>query len=316
MLSPSGDFKTTATQTFQNKNKCKPDSNDQLNHIENGQQRALKNCSSRMERFSEHKPPYEERQLKRNEHCRKRQAAESKEEKEIRLSKRRVQKENQKKKRYHSFNSDLHSVKKLLKSMAGITVLFCLLCLKFNYKENFKEVLPNSEHLIEIKEFIPDWDSSSVLHICEPCLCTLKKGKLPSNCRFNRLDAGAIPSVMEEIKFMEKRFLSQIHVFMTVVTLPSGGQYGQDGLCINFPADIENLYEQLDLGGTKGVVVVRRSASSTENQFAAIVTENLARKAVVSNCLAWLKKNNKHYNHITVFVESLSHEANDPAFSC
>ena len=42
-----------------------------------------------------------------------------------------------------------------------------------------------------------------------------------------------------------------VHVFMTVLSLPAGGQYAQDGLCINFPVDFQELYQDLDCQNDK-----------------------------------------------------------------
>ena len=65
--------------------------------------------------------------------------------------------------------------------------------------------------------------------------------------RFNKLDARSVPTFFKNLTFMEKRFLARTHVFMTILSLPAGGQYAQDGLCINFPVNFQELFQDLDM---------------------------------------------------------------------
>ena len=44
---------------------------------------------------------------------------------------------------------------------------------------------------------------------------------------------------------MEKRFLTKVYVFMTVLSLPASGKFAKDGLCINFPVNFEEQFQNI-----------------------------------------------------------------------
>ena len=80
---------------------------------------------------------------------------------------------------------------------------------------------------------------------------------------------------MENLTFMEKRFVTLIHVFMTVLSLPAGGQYAQDGLFINFPVDFHELYQDLDCQNDKDIIIVKPASSSSASENSQISIENV-----------------------------------------
>ena len=226
---------------------------------------------------------------------------ESQEQKASCLNKRKLtDKETKQKRRKH----DLSPVEKFCNAVTGLVVLFCVLCLKFGYPESFHYVPQDSAVFSEVKDFIEECSNTSAnkLPLCQTCFASLKSSKLPACCRFNRLDAGAVPSVMKNLTFMEKRFLAQIHVFMTVLSLPAGGQCAQDGFCINFPVNLEELYQHINLtcAQADGGIVIVKPASSTESNNMKITIQNVIRKRVLKGCLIWLKLHNRHYNHIDI----------------
>ena len=224
--------------------------------------------------------------------------SESQDEKASRLYKRRRA---DKVKKQSRLKHDLSSVQLFLKSVSGIAVLFCVLCLKFGYPDSFHYVAQDSALLSKVHDFIDECSIASIrkIPLCQLCFASLKNSKMPACNRFNKLDARSVPSVMENLTFMEKRFIAQIHVFMTVLSLPAGGQYAQDGLCINFPVDFQELYQDLDCQNDKEVIIVK-PASSTPSQNLQVSIENVVRKTVLQNCLMWLKKHNRHYSNIDI----------------
>lgn len=56
---------------------------------------------------------------------------------------------------------------------------------------------------------------------------------------------GEIPIVLLNLNRTEIKILSQIHPYMNMVCLPSGGQYGLQGQSINIPISIQTLCLQL-----------------------------------------------------------------------
>ena len=223
---------------------------------------------------------------KKNEYYRNKRVNESQEEKASRLYKRR---EADKVRKQARVKHDLSPVQLFLKSVSGIAVLFCVLCLKFSYPDSFHYVAQDSAMLSEVHDFIDEFSNGSIrkVPLCQSCFVSLKNFKMPPCNRFNRLNARSVPSVMENLTFMEKRFIAQIHVFMTVLSLPAGGQYAQDGLCINFPVDFQELYQDLDCQNDKDIIIVK-PASSTASENSQISIENVVRKTVLQNCLMWL----------------------------
>lgn len=66
----------------------------------------------------------------------------------------------------------------------------------------------------------------------------IKKGKVPKNAYYaNNLDPGIIPDCLKGLWVVEKRLISLVQLFLTLVVLP-GGQTAQKGLAIHFPVDL------------------------------------------------------------------------------
>lgn len=80
---------------------------------------------------------------------------------------------------------------------------------------------------------------------------------------------------------------------------PTGGQYAQDDLCINFPVDFQEFYQDLDCQNDKDIIIVKQ-ASSTASENSQISIENVVWKTILQNCLMWLKKHNRHYCNIDI----------------
>lgn len=114
---------------------------------------------------------------------------------------------------------DLSPVQLFFKSVNGFAVLFCVLCLKFGYLDSFHYVAQDSALLSEVNDFIDECSNACVrkIPLCQLRFAPLKNFKIPACNRFNRLDAKSVPSATENLTFMEKCFIAQIHVFMTVL---------------------------------------------------------------------------------------------------
>jgi len=179
---------------------------------------------------------------------------------------------------------------------------FCFVCcLKFSYLDSFHYVAQDSALLSEVNDLIDECSNASVrkIPLCQLRFAPLKNFKMPPCNRFNRLDAKSVPSTTENLTFMEKCFIAQIHVFMTVLFFPTGGQYAQDVLCINFLVDFQEFYQDLDCQNDKDIIIVKQ-ASSTVSENSQISIENVVRKIILQNCLMWLKKHNRHYSNIDI----------------
>lgn len=118
----------------------------------------------------------------------------------------------------------------------------CTLCKKLLYRS---QCVTCSES-IEVNSDITI-DEGSVL--CRSCMNCIKKGKVPKNAYYaNNLDPGIIPDCLKGLWVVEKRLISLVQLFLTLVVLP-GGQTAQKGLAIHFPVDLhlqtQNLFENV-----------------------------------------------------------------------
>lgn len=61
---------------------------------------------------------------------------------------------------------------------------------------------------------------------------------------------------------MEKQLISQIHLYVTIVTLPRG-QLGEKGQAIHFPIDLPNQWKNLPITATESDVILVKNNSKT-----------------------------------------------------
>ena len=132
--------------------------------------------------------------------------------------------------------------------------------------------------------------------LCCNCYRVLKKFDFPHrNLRFNGLYAGEIPRQLQGLTLVEKRLISQINTFFTLIILPCFpvGQYAQKGFAIHFGNDISSIVSQLP-----------RQVSNTG--FVCFYSSNGQRKRlpfrskVVKEALDWLVDNNRFYRDIDI----------------
>ena len=129
-------------------------------------------------------------------------------------------------------------------------------------------------------------------NLCRTCFKQIRNEMIPkeSYCQ-NRLDAGQIPTELRNLFVVEKRLLSLIPVFLTLIVLP-GGQFAQHGIAVNIPI---NMNEQL--------AMLPRYTSSVINSpvlisFARPNKDPVTlpvRLPTLLHALTWLKENNHLY---------------------
>jgi len=130
--------------------------------------------------------------------------------------------------------------------------------------------------------------------LCRKCYNKVKSNEMPEmSYVHNQLDVGQVPSVLQNLFVVEKRLLSLIPVFLTLVVLP-GGQYAQHGIAVNIPI---NINEQLNILQNcsslhNGSVLVSFDRPNNEPVTLPV------RISVVHQALMWLKENNHLYEHV------------------
>lgn len=110
---------------------------------------------------------------------------------------------------------------------------------------------------------------------------------------------GIIPPELEGLNVMEKRHISKIHFYLTIVIIP-GGQYGEKGQSIHFPVEISETCKNLPKPVENSVIIFIKSNNSSDVAYPVSYHK-------VYNALHWLKQNNILYKDINI-INSLSIE--------
>ena len=133
--------------------------------------------------------------------------------------------------------------------------------------------------------------------VCQDCCSKLcKRNIIPAKAFiYNKLNPGAIPAVLKALWVIEKRLISLIQIFLTMVLLP-GGQHAQIGTAINFPIDIQNQTNSLFslIPNHANIVTVSCERPSKEP------VNVLFRPQKTLSALQWLCANNHLYDDINL----------------
>lgn len=203
------------------------------------------------------------------------------------------------------------ALNQFLKAINVTQLDFCNVCdqLLFDKKAKIIELSQSSNvHRLICKRI-----NSQVANVCTKCFHQLLKHLIPPGCFLNSTEVGSVPNCLKILNFMEKRFISQIHAFMTIVSLPAGSQYAQDGMVINFPVDICELNKTLPTNSDLNIIAIENtksnsSSSNENNQEHKICLEKIVSRKRIQNSLVWLTKNNKLYHDVSISnVEESQH---------
>lgn len=80
--------------------------------------------------------------------------------------------------------------------------------------------------------------------LCSKCASQVAQTRQPKKFMDNNLNAGSVPECIQKLDVVQRRLISQIQCFMTIIILP-GGQYAEKGLAIHFPLDIESYIRSI-----------------------------------------------------------------------
>lgn len=131
--------------------------------------------------------------------------------------------------------------------------------------------------------------------LCSWCKSSLRKNAFPPlDFILNNLNAGDIPQVLQDLSLAEKRCISKINTFFTLLILPAFpvGQLGMKGLVVHLPLSVFEVAHNLP----------RYCASSN---VAIIVPSSLSKPSVINptkvfKALRWLCANNPLYSDISL----------------
>lgn len=158
-----------------------------------------------------------------------------------------------------------------------------------------------------------DNDASEALHldvdsiICASCYAKCKKNCIPPLAYvYNVLDPGEIPQELQGLWVIEKRLVSLIQVFLTIVLLP-GNQLSQHGLAINLPVDLDTQTNDF-FSGVCNYQSIMKVVCERPNSYPTVV---LARPSAVREALLWLKSYNHLYSAVTIPMSVMNADTND-----
>jgi hypothetical protein len=101
--------------------------------------------------------------------------------------------------------------------------------------------------------------------LCRTCSKDISMNKMPSLAsEGNSLKIDTFPSELCNLNTVERRLLSKIQVFMTMLILP-GGQFAEKGMVLNLPMNVSPVVEQLTkLTNSTSMCVVNFEAGKTK----------------------------------------------------
>ena len=137
-------------------------------------------------------------------------------------------------------------------------------------------------------------DASTNSHhfYCQCCKMKLQNEQIPSIAQSNHMKVSIVPNVITQVAPIERRFLAQIHVFMTVYLLPGNTQLGERGIVINLPTKPEEFIA--DKNTIPLLAITFEGTSKTSND----AVQHFIRLDRIYAALQWLKAHNPLYANL------------------
>ena len=129
---------------------------------------------------------------------------------------------------------------------------------------------------------------------------TKKSGvlKMPVQAVANGLILPVVPVQLQNLTVLERRCIGKTLPFMTIHSLPKGGQGKITGPCVNVPADLVPICDLLswlpDEINLIAIKLKRKLVYKGYHMYDFICPD------IVMNALLWLRENNPHYKHVTI----------------
>ena len=133
--------------------------------------------------------------------------------------------------------------------------------------------------------------------VCITCKRTLHKNKIPTLAvTDNNLAVACIPKELKDLTMLEKRLISKVSTFFTLLLLPGYpvGQFAEKGYVIHFPVNTSSISTQLlSTNNFRNRIMV--VACSCQNR---LTPYKLIRPNRVIQALLWLKDHNSLYHDL------------------
>ena len=127
--------------------------------------------------------------------------------------------------------------------------------------------------------------------LCSWCFQGISKDRCPLSVSQNKLFTGHTPVALQGLSTIEKRCISLINTFFSLVILPAlpVGQFGMKGLVIHLPLPVSEVSAALN--GTENTVACVYPSSYSQ-------VPHVVNKIKVQHALKWLSENNHLYQHL------------------
>ena len=134
--------------------------------------------------------------------------------------------------------------------------------------------------------------NSETINLCRTCFTAISKNLVPPIAAgLNALHVEKPPPELLALNKLERRLLSKVNVFMTMIILP-GGQYAERGLVLNLPTDVRFVMNQVNSVRDLPFCAVKFEAGKAE----CASTKHIIRPNVVHTAFEWLSRNNGLYS--------------------
>lgn len=129
---------------------------------------------------------------------------------------------------------------KLYRYKIEIPLFRCECCYAFLFNEQVKYIMKETNITRKARVNVNDI-------VCNYCFGKLAKNELPCISVYgNKLHPGLIPECLKRMTLMEKRLISRIHVFLTVIILP-GGQFAAKRFSYRFSSLSRKKYKSFTM---------------------------------------------------------------------
>ena len=132
--------------------------------------------------------------------------------------------------------------------------------------------------------------------VCSYCYRFLNKSETPP-VHHSLLYPGDVPDVLLRLNSTERKLISQVHPYMTMLVLPAGGQHGLKGQSINIPAPMQEICSTLPRNMASPLVKVYSAKSQHHCEI--VNTQH------IDAALQWLKVHNVLYKDIIISESTL-----------
>ena len=187
----------------------------------------------------------------------------------------------------------------------------CFICVSCNrslYKRSvvsFKfesyDLIDNVEVFSLVRSYTGDY------YICKTCHKKLKKGKIPCQSVYNKLDIFKLPRQFTDIRRLEQVLVSRRILFKKVTIMPKGNSPKLKGTICNIPIEMVdvNCNSLPRPADSNGLIIVKLKRKV---EYRGHVLFEPVRPEFVKQFLYFLKKHNKLYEDININMESIPQE--------